>query len=191
MIIVVLLLILLIFLLGCDNAWVRCIKNKICPPENKLMVGVETDCKKNIIVTENPAAEELIPGDNSAEIKEEAFSGGSGVSPSTWEPSATDFNKLETDNTSKSYAEDLNNSVDKSIVDSHREYTADSDYLATTGSSHGSARDDFMPAVPFHGLPRKAHYAHMGAESGARVAQSETPSAVFDLMAHNSTGYCL
>jgi hypothetical protein len=86
---------------------------------------------------------------------------------------------------------DIHSNVDKSIIDSHREYTADSAYLASTGSSHASARDDFRPAVQFHGLPRSAHYANLGATSGARTGQSETPETVMDTAEHHGNEYML
>ena len=109
----------------------------------------------------------------------------------TWEPSTSDFDKLSADTIYRTYAEDLNANVDKAIVESHREYTEDTDFLATTGASHASARDDFMPAVPFHGLPRKAHYSQPGSENSARVAQTETPETVMDISRHHTSSYVI
>lgn len=108
----------------------------------------------------------------------------------TWEPTS-DFNNIGADQLYQVYAEDLKANVDQAIVESHREYTEDAAYLASTGASHASARDDFMPAVQFHGLPRSAHYANLGAQMGARTGQTETPDIVIDIAKHNTTGYLL
>jgi hypothetical protein len=109
----------------------------------------------------------------------------------TWEPSTSAFNGADNNRLYRAYGEDLKANVDQGIINSHRDYVSDSNFLATTGASHASARDDFMPAVKFHGLPRKAHYAAIGADHTARVGQSETPGQVVDIADHNSTGYVL
>lgn len=88
-----------------------------------------------------------------------------------------------------SYPLMLADNVDESIIQSHREYVQDTEILGTTGASHASARDDFSPPVQFHGFPRKAHYANLGAEITARQGQSETPEEVIDVANHNSYGY--
>jgi len=75
---------------------------------------------------------------------------------------------------SSEYNQDLVNSLDEEIVNSHQEYVNDSDFLATTGSSNNTERDDFNPPVKFHGLPRCAHYKQLGAHSDSRVQHSET-----------------
>lgn len=174
--IIITLLILLVFLLSCDGQLLQTIKK---------MVSVEP---LSVDGFEYGIEDELMLSDNTEHVKGENFMN-SREAAGTWEPSTSDFTKLGNDKIYKSYAEDLNANVDRAIIDSHREYTEDSDFLATTGASHASARDDFMPAVPFHGLPRKAHYAQLGAENSARTAQSETPEIVDDIRQHNSTGY--
>jgi hypothetical protein len=90
-----------------------------------------------------------------------------------------------------SYSEDIRSSIDPSIVDSHNEFVADTDFLATTGASHAADRDDFLPPVPFHGLPRKAHYMNTGSEKDARVVQSETDMDINYIREHHNTSYVL
>lgn len=90
-----------------------------------------------------------------------------------------------------SYSEDIRSSIDSSIVNSHNEFVADTDFLATTGASHAADRDDFLPPVPFHGLPRKAHYMNTGSEKDARVVQSETDLDINYLREHHNTSYVL
>ena len=175
--VIIILLILLVFLLSCDCELLQSIKNKIWPsPAEGFEYGIEDEL--------------TLMDDNSNIVKGEKFMNNRETT-NTWEPSTADFSKLGNDKIYKSYAEDLNANVDQAIIESHRDYTEDSDFLATTGASHASARDDFNPAVQFHGLPRKAHYAQPGAENSARTAQTETPDAVADISEHNSTGYIL
>lgn len=90
-----------------------------------------------------------------------------------------------------SYSEDIRKEIDPSIVESHREFVSDADFVATTGSSHAVSRDDFVPPVPYYGLPRKAHYMNTGAEKDARVVQSETLSDTFNIQEHHNTSYVL
>ena len=97
---------------------------------------------------------------------------------------------IETNETT-SYSEDIRSSIDSSIVNSHNEFVADTDFLATTGASHAADRDDFLPPVPFHGLPRKAHYMNTGSEKDARVVQSETDLDINYLREHHNTSYVL
>jgi hypothetical protein len=177
--VIITLLILLVFLLSCDSKLLQTIKDKVWsaePPPDGFEYGLE---------------DELMLEDDSEVRKGTSGFMNSRDATNTWEPSTADFSKLGNDKIYKAYSEDLKANVDRAIVDSHREYTEDSDFLATTGASHASARDDFHPAVGFHGLPRKAHYAQLGAEKSARVAQSETPEEVQDIKNHNSTGYRL
>jgi hypothetical protein len=179
--VIIILLILLVFLLSCDSPLLQSVKNKF---NSAVFHSEEEEYNIDDELT-------LIGDSANAEMGcVEPFMN-SRESTNTWEPSTSDFGKLSNDKIFKSYSEDLNANVDMAIVESHREYTEDTDFLATTGASHASARDDFMPAVPFHGLPRKAHYANLGAESSARTAQSETPEVVLDIKNHNSTGYSL
>ena len=176
--VIITLLILLVFLLSCDSQLLQTIKDKVSspmpPPE-----GFEYSLEDELMLDDNTAT---VKGENFMNTREPT---------NTWEPSTADFAKLGADKIYKAYSEDLKANVDRAIVESHREYTEDSDFLATTGASHASARDDFMPAVKFHGLPRKAHYAQLGAENTSRTAQSETPEEVQDIKNHNSTGYSL
>lgn len=173
--VIIVLLVLLVFLISCDIQLIKTMRNYI------LGSPVSADVDGFVHADESYDAESSMA---------DGFLGSSRTS-SGWEPSTSDFDNLDADEIFKSYAEDLNANVDRAIVESHNEYTSDMDYLATTGASHASARDDFMPAVQFHGLPRKAHYANVGAEGSARTAQSETPEAVIDIRDHNSSGYIL
>lgn len=132
----------------------------------------------------------VLTEDNTSTTKGENFMN-SREGVGSWEPSTAEFENVDNQKLFQSYAEDLKANVDQAIVESHREYTADTDYLATTGASHQSDRDDFRPAVQFHGLPRKAHYSQIGAENSARTAQSETPEEVMNIKTHNSFGYTL
>jgi hypothetical protein len=111
--------------------------------------------------------------------------------PSSWEPSTAEFSRLGANTVFKSYPENISANVDAAIIQSHADYVSDMDFHSTTGSSHAATRDDFHPAVQFHGLPRKAHYRNVGATVGSRVAQSETPDTVYDIMEHSNTAYTL
>ena len=89
------------------------------------------------------------------------------------------------------YAESIVGGLDSSIYESHQEYVNDTSHLASVGASHAATRDDFMPPVPFHGLPRCAHYANIGSEKSARVTQSETPEETLAITSHHCTSYTL
>lgn len=175
--IIITLLILLVFLLSCDSAFLQAVKDRVWTPSPVVSSFTAED---NYEILPDPLFE--------ANDRKEGFLG-SREEVNTWEPSTADFAKLGAEKIYKSYAEDLKANVDRAIVESHREYTEDTDFLATTGASHASARDDFQPAVKFYGLPRKAHYAQIGSERTSRVSQSETPEVVDDIKKHNSTGY--
>lgn len=175
--IIITLLILLVFLISCDSQLLQYIKDMMVSPE-LAEEEVEVDGYSNYDWTQE------------LELQPEGFLNSRG-GPGTWEPSTADFAKLGNDKIYKAYAEDLKANVDRAIIASHQKYTEDTDFLATTGASHASARDDFNPPVQFHGLPRKAHYAQVGAERSSRTAQSETPEAVQEIKEHNSTGYIL
>jgi hypothetical protein len=214
------LLILVIFLTNCDNAWIRTIKNKIPgfakdivdDADNTTGAAVNTTCAVvDVAGAVVDAAGDGIDGaindaigDSSGVAPDDTYSlqdelsenalepfSNNRASPNTWEPSTVEFDGSGTDAIYRTYAEDLKSNVDAVIVESHQEYTEDAAYLASTGASHASARDDFMPAVQFHGLPRSAHYMNLGATMGARTGQSETPDTVIDLSIHNSAGYAL
>ena len=178
---IIALLILLIFLLSCDSKVVDVIKRKLnigCSASEGFRVR-QTELQKDLY------------GDNAqAHMKGERFMNNS-ESPNTWERSTAEFEGLDGDMLFGSYAEDLKANVDESIIESHKEYVADTDFLSTMGPSHASARDDFTPPVPFHGLPRAAHYANIGAGNSARTAQSETPEDVENIREHHSGGYLL
>jgi hypothetical protein len=181
--IIIILLVLLVFLISCDYKLLK-------------SLGIVSDAKSSeneTVFTEEvpmPDTEGYSVKDELKLLRKDGFMNSS-EEVRTWEPSTAQFDELGADTVYQTYAEDLKANVDRAIVESHREYVKDVDFLATTGASHAAARDDFMPAVQFHGLPRKAHYANVGAESTARVAQSETPEAVMDIREHNSTGYVL
>lgn len=180
--IIITLLILLVFLLSCDSQLLQTIKDMVwseTPTSDGFEYGLEDELGIEMMC------------DDTEERKGTSGFMNTREASNTWEPSTADFAKLGNDKIYKAYSEDLKANVDRAIVESHREYTEDSDFLATTGASHASARDDFHPAVKFHGLPRKAHYAHFGSDKSARVAQSETPEEVRRISTHNSTGYTL
>lgn len=178
--VIIVLLVLLVFLLSCDSQLLKTIKDKVLGGEEESVDGFY-----------NPLDElSLIEDDSDVRKGTEGFMN-SREATNTWEPSTSTFSKLGRGKLYKAYAEDLKANVDQAIVESHREYIEDASFLATTGASYASARDDFNPAVQFHGLPRKAHYAQLGAENSARTAQTETPEAVREIRNHNSTGYAL
>jgi hypothetical protein len=176
MVAVIIALLIIILFLGCYDMppYIQSIKDKLLSTSSS--GGSESD----VVMVE----------DNTEEIKGDSFMNDRRA-PNTWEPSTVDYEKLDNDTEYKSYAEDLNANVDGAIIESHREYTEDTDFLATTGASHASARDDFMPAVKHWGLPRSAHYAQIGAESSSRVVQSETSADIQDVKEHHATEYRL
>ena len=164
--IIVALLVLLIFLVSCDRDFSRAL-GKLIGVQSRPQPFSSSD---GSVIVKDPL--EDIPIVDTFTARQE---------PRTWEPSTADFAKLGADEIYRDYASDLKANVDAAIIESHREYTSDTDFLATTGASHASARDDFMPPVQFHGLPRSALYANLGAESTSRVSQSETPDEVFKI----------
>lgn len=165
------LLLLIIFVISCDNRWVRELKKKI--PVFFDEVADTTDIlAKGVAETTEKVAETVVGGVDTVNL-------------------LNSLDKIDTFTDGNDYTEVIQTDIDPEIIESHRQYTEDSAYLASTGASRATARDDFMPAVPFHGLPRTAHYRHLGAQSGARTGQSETPETVIDLAHHNSTRYCL
>ena len=176
--VIIALLIVLIYLVSCDNSCVTSLKERL--------FGRDTPAPTT---TEGFSMEDgykLLP-DPLFKNKDSFMN--SRESVPSWEPSTADFDKLRSDDIYKSYSEDLKANVDRSIVESHREYVDDSNFLATTGASHASDRDDFTPAVPFHGLPRSAHYRNLGSEATSRTSQSETPEEVVENATHNTSGY--
>lgn len=175
--VIITLVMVLVFLLSGGSALLQGVKNKLWGlPGNKDTFDLQEL--------------ELTTDDGPILMGSEGFMGGREPT-TTWEPSSTDFAKLGADKIYKAYSEDLKSNVDRAIVESHKQYTEDLDFLATTGASHASARDDFTPPVPFHGLPRSAHYMNVGSGNTARVSQSETPEEVIDIASHNTSGYVL
>ena len=73
-----------------------------------------------------------------------------------------------------SYSESLTDNIDTDVYSSHDAYLSDITNVATLGPSHLAMRDDDTPAVKWHGLPRRAMYANLGALDDSRVVQSET-----------------
>lgn len=76
---------------------------------------------------------------------------------------------------------DISLTLDKSIVDSHMDYTKETDYLASVGASHATDTTHSLRPVTFHGLPRTAHFKHTASESTSRVSQSETIEDIEDI----------
>lgn len=112
--------------------------------------------------------------------------------PRTWEPNTATFDNVDPQkffDGSQAYSEGLKSYMDPAIIASHRQYTSDTDFLATHGASHASARDDFTPPVQWHGLPRRAHYAQIGCERSARVSQTETPEETVEFAHHHNVHY--
>ena len=112
----------------------------------------------------------------------------------TENPVGGDFTKqnINVDSSSLSeYNQELIEGLDEEIVNSHQNYVNDSDFLATTGASNNTERDDFNPPVKFHGLPRCAHYAQLGAQSDARTQQSETAEDLELIKGSCPNRYCL
>ena len=80
--------------------------------------------------------------------------------------------------------------LESDVVSSHERYVRDLDHKTTTASKQ-TVLDSFNPPVPWHGLPRKAMFARLGADSGARTVQSETPEQTLAFALHNGNTYCL
>lgn len=80
--------------------------------------------------------------------------------------------------------------LEPGVVSSHKKFVKELNHKTTTASK-ATVHDSFNPAVPWHGLPRKAMFARLGADRGARVVQSETPEQTMYFSQHNSTKYCL
>lgn len=208
---VIVLLILIVFLLSRDECVMDMVKNtinKVTGKKKKTIVASEPETAEG---TDEPdVAIEEVAAASEASVKEpaealplgEAITGTSSGDVGTdsfmnsrelgggWEPNYYD-DALKLTNDKKEYVDSIKSNVDSEIIESHNEYVKDSNFLATTGSSHAAARDDFNPPVGWHGLPRRAHYASIGADSSARVFQSETASDIDHLRSHHSTEYCL
>ena len=147
---IVVLLIIIVFVASCDAKWVDSLKNIM---------------KKNCDVEDVYGATEGFLGDRTP--------------PSDLINDTPEFSKSMR-SSDASYVENITATVDQSIVDSHNEYIADSDFLATTGASHRSDNSHFTPAVPYHGPMRRAMYAHPGADSDSRITTSETTDQIAD-----------
>jgi hypothetical protein len=178
---VIAMIVIFIFIMSCDNVVQRYIREFICKATSSVAKVSPFSKEDNYEILPDP----MFEGD-----RKESFSG-SREPVVTWEPSTAIFDSMDPEVIYKSYAEDLKSNVDEAIVESHREYIADSNFLATTGASHASDRDDFRPPIQFHGLPRGAHYSALGSESTSRTSQSETPEDVVDIAIHHSTDYAL
>jgi hypothetical protein len=101
--------------------------------------------------------------------------------PNSWSGEfAKDLNdaKIDPDVLFKPRPQDLDANIEESIIESHQQYLDDNDFLATTGASHASTRDDFNPPVQFYGLPRSSMYKAGGAGGTSRQSQSETPEEI-------------
>jgi hypothetical protein len=122
--------------------------------------------------------------DESADIPESFINTSEGANYQ-WDRDTATFEGAA-DEVAKEYTEELKNTVDKTIVQSHRDYIKDTNFLATLGPSHVTERADFTPTVPFHGLPRAAHYQNPGANTTARIAGSENPKDIVDAMNRKS-----
>ena len=106
----------------------------------------------------------------------------------SWDPATNSF--VNSSISENSYVDGLIGSMGTDVTASHESFVEELD-VATMGPSAATERDDFMPAVPFHGLPRKAHYAHLGADRTSRVSTSESSKSLAETQHHNSTGYVL
>ena len=80
--------------------------------------------------------------------------------------------------------------LEADVVSSHERFVRELDHKTTTASKQ-TVLDSFNPPVPWHGLPRKAMFARLGADSGARTVQSETPEQTLAFALHNGNTYCL
>jgi len=80
--------------------------------------------------------------------------------------------------------------LEDEVVTSHKRFITELNHKTSTASKD-TVLDSFNPPVPWHGLPRKAMFARLGADRGARVVQSETPDQTLDYALHNSSNYCL
>lgn len=175
--VIITLLILLVFLLSCDSHLLQTIKNTVwssAPPPEGFEYSLD---------------DELMIEDNTPTVKGENFMN-SREPTNTWEPSTTDFAKAGADKIFKAYSEDLKANVDSAIVESHREYTEDTDFLATTGASHASATDHDDSAVPWVGFGgrRGGDVVHDGVEDSARTTTSYTPEQVSELQRQQKKG---
>lgn len=80
--------------------------------------------------------------------------------------------------------------LEPGVVSSHKKFVKELNHRTATASKL-TVHDSFNPAVPWYGLPRKAMFARLGADRGARVVQSETPEQTMAFSMHNSNKYCL
>lgn len=80
--------------------------------------------------------------------------------------------------------------LESSVETSHARFVKELDSKSSTASKQ-TTMDSFNPPVPWHGLPRKAMFARLGADSGARTVQTETADQTLDYARHNSGGYSL
>lgn len=98
------------------------------------------------------------------------------------------FTDVESDN----YDEQIKfMGLDPSVQQSHAEFVNETNGMISSTSSHLTVKDDFTPAVPWMGLPRKAMYAVLGASDTSRTMQTETPEQTLEFAMHHSRGYDL
>jgi hypothetical protein len=80
--------------------------------------------------------------------------------------------------------------LEDDVVKSHERFVKEMDHKTTTASKQ-TIHDSFNPPVQFWGLPRKSHYARLGADSTSRTVQTETPEQTLSYALHSNSRYCL
>lgn len=106
----------------------------------------------------------------------------------TWSPEREDTSGLDSLNSAGSYNDQLAEELPAEISQSHREYTSDSDFLATTGSSRRTEYDHDQSFLPWVAGGRRGGAVHSGSADEARTTTSYTDAQEQAVSQQNSTG---
>jgi len=105
-----------------------------------------------------------------------------------WSPEREDTSGLDSLNSAGSYNDKLTGELPAEISQSHREYTSDSDFLATTGSSRRTEYDHDQSFLPWVAGGRRGGAVHSGSADEARTTTSYTDAQEQAVSQQNSTG---
>ena len=120
-------------------------------------------------------------------IKSDNFEDDDG--PEIWTPPAENESTMNSSNSEGTYVDDLVNELDDDIKVSHKEYTKDSDFLASVGAAKTSDNDHYLPAVPYVGLGGyRGSNARVTIGAGARQSNSLMPDQMAALQERQLNG---
>lgn len=105
-----------------------------------------------------------------------------------WSPEEPDTSMLDSTNSSGSYNDIITDRLPPEISASHREYTSDSNFLATSGSSRQTEYDHDQSFLPWVAGGRRGGAIHSGSLAEARTTTSYTEEQEMSASVQNSKG---